>query len=159
MSDSGRLGDAITAITAALTAAPALAGVTIVTGTAVTAAADPEFLVVGHDGSLDADGALAGTTAAGDFLTEFVTAGNPAGQQETGNVNVTAVSQTGDATDLPARISRVQAMLAACDDATTDLHTSAMVFDGPGGGQVVTRQISGGAAAIITFQITYTAPW
>jgi hypothetical protein len=158
MTATGRLGDAMAALTTAFTAAPALAGVTI-TGNAVTGAADPDFLIVGHDGSLDSDGSLSGITGAGSFDTEFITTGNPPGQLETGNVNITAVSQTGDSADLPARISRVQAILAACDDASTDLSTGGIVFDGPGAGQVITRQTGAGCAAIATFTITYTAPW
>ena len=146
------------ALTTALTAASALTGVTI-TGDVATAAADLEFLVIGHDGSLDSDGSLSGITEAGSFDAEFITVGDPAGQMETGSVNVTAVSQTGDSSDLAARICRVQAMYAACDDAITDLSTSGIVFDGPGAGRVVTRQTAAGCAAISTFAIGYTAPW
>jgi hypothetical protein len=158
VSDTGRFGDALAALTTALTTAPALAGVTI-TGDVATAAADPDFLVIGHDGSLEADGSLSGITEAGSFDAEFITAGNPAGQQETGNIGLVAVSQTGDTTDLPARISRVETLYAACDDATTDLKSGAIVFDGPGAGRVVTRQTGAGCAAILAFVITYTSPW
>jgi hypothetical protein len=158
MTATGRLGDAMAALTTAFTAAPALAGVTI-TGNSVTGAADPDFLIVGHDGSLEPDGSLSGITAAGDFTTEFITTGNPPGQLETGNVNIVAVSQTGDTADLAARISRVQAILAACDDASIDLTVSGIVFDGPRAGRVVTRQTGAGCAAIATFTVGYTAPW
>jgi hypothetical protein len=158
VSDTGRFGDAMTALTTALTAAPALAGVTI-TGDAATAAADPDFLIIGHDGTLETDGSLSGITEAGNFTAEFITTGNPAGQQETGNIGVVAVSQTGDTTDLPARITRVEALYAACDDAVTDLKTGTIVFDGPGAGRIVTRQTGAGCAAILAFTISYSAPW
>jgi hypothetical protein len=146
------------ALTTALAAAPALAGVTI-TGDVATAAADPDFLIIGHDGTLDPDGSLSGITEAGAFDVEFITVGDPAGQLETGSVNITAVSQTGDTADLPARISRVQAIYAACDDAATDLTTGGIVFDGPGACRVITRQTGAGCAAVETFTIDYTAPW
>jgi len=155
---TGRLGDAMAALTTAYTNAAALTGVTI-SGNVATAAADPDFLVIGHDGSLDSGGALSPITEAGNFDAEFITTGSPAGQLETGNINVTAVSQTGDTADLPARISRVEALYAACDDASTDLAVSGIVFDGPGAGRVVTRQTDQGCAAICAFTVTYTAPW
>src|SRR5262249_7502702 len=146
------------ALYAAFTTSPALTGVTIVLGGIPSAAADPEFVVIGHDGTLDADGALSGITAAGSFNTDFIYTGDPAGQQETGVINVVAGSQTGDATDLPARISRPEVLLGACDDASTDLSVSGIVFDGTGPGRVVTRQ-GAGCAAITAFTVTYTAPW
>jgi hypothetical protein len=158
VSDTGRFGDALAALTTALTGAPALAGVTI-SGDVATAAADPDFLIIGHDGTLGPDGTLATVTEAGNFDAEFITAGNPAGQQETGNINITAVSQTGDTTDLGGRISRVETLYAACDDATTDLKTGGIVFDGPGSGRVVSRQTDAGCAAILAFTISYSSPW
>jgi hypothetical protein len=158
VSGTGRLGDAMAALTTALTAAPALAGVTI-TGDVATAAADPDFLVIGHDGTLDPDGSLSGITEAGNYDVEFITIGSPAGQLETGSVNITAVSQTGDTADATGRISRAQAIYAACDDAVTDLTSGGIVFDGAGACRVVIRQTGSGCAAVETFTIDYSAPW
>lgn len=152
-------GDAMTALTAAFTASAALAGVTVTLGDAPSAAGDPEFVIVGHDGSLNPDGSLAEITESGSFTTEFVYDGSPPGQQETGRVNVVAVAQTGDASDLPARIARTQALLAACDTACTDLRSGVIVFDSAGVGRLFTRQAPAGCAAILAFAVTYSGPW
>lgn len=156
---SALLGDAMTALTAAFQASAALAGVTITEGDAPSAAGDPEFIIVGHDGSLEADGSLAEITVSGTFSTEFVYDGSPPGQQETGQVNVVAVAQSGDATDLPARITRAQALLSACDTACTDLRSGVIVFDSAGTGRLLTRQAPAGCAAILAFAVTYSGPW
>ena len=153
------LGDAMAALTAAFQASAALTGVTITQGDAPSAAGDPEFVVVGHDGSLAADGSLAEFTVSGSFTTDFVTAGSPPGQLETGRVNVVAVAQSGDATALAGRITRAQELLAACDAACTDVTSGTIVFDSAGSGRLVTRQASAGCAAILAFVITYSGPW
>jgi hypothetical protein len=152
------LGAAMAALTAALQASPGLSGATV-TGNAPSAASDPDFVVVGHDGTMEADGSLAETTQAGTFASEFITSGNPPEQEETGTVNMVAVSQTGDTADLANRVTRAQQLLAAVDDATTDLRSGQIVFDGPGGGTLVTRQDARGCAAILAFTVTYSAPW
>lgn len=149
----------MTALTAAFQSAPGLAGVTITQGSAPSAAGDPDFVIVGHDGSLDDEGALSGSAAAGSFTTEFITEGSPAGQEETGTINVVAVSQTGDPTDLPGRVTRAQALVTACDGASTDLRSGGIVFDGLGTAQVITRQYPQGCAAMTVFTVTYTSPW
>ena len=46
-----RFDDAVTALVAAYTASAALAGVAIYDGDAVTARADQDFIIAGHDGS------------------------------------------------------------------------------------------------------------
>lgn len=153
------LGDAMAALTAAFQASAALTGVTITQGDAPSAAGDPEFVVVGHDGSLAADGSLAEFTVSGSFTTDFVTSGSPPGQLETGRVNVVAVAQSGDATALAGRITRAQELLAACDAACTDVTSGTIVFDSAGSGRLVTRQASAGCAAILAFVITYSGPW
>ena len=153
------LGDAMAALTAAFQASAALTGVTITQGDAPSAAGDPEFVVVGHDGSLAADGSLAEFTVSGSFTTDFVTSGSPPGQLETGRVNVVAVAQSGDATVLAGRITRAQELLAACDAACTDVTSGTIVFDSAGSGRLVTRQASAGCAAILAFVITYSGPW
>jgi hypothetical protein len=152
-----RLGDAIAALTAAFQASPALAGVLITTGISTTSQAAPEFIAVGHDGTLVA-GSLAEVTEAGMFVTAFIAQGSPPLQEETGTVNVIAVSQTGDTSDLAGRITDAQRLLGACDDACTDLKTSGIVFDSADSGRLITRQAQG-CAAIIAFTVGYTVPW
>ena len=153
------LGDAMAALTAAFQASAALTGVTITQGDAPSAAGDPEFVVVGHDGSLAADGSLAEFTVSGSFTTDFVTSGSPPGQLETGRVNVVAVAQSGDATALAGRITRAQELLAACDAACTDVTSGTIVFDSAGSGRLVTRQASAGCAASLAVVLTYSGPW
>ena len=153
------LGDAMAALTSLFQASVGLAGVTVTEGDAPSVAADSEFIVVGHDGSLAADGSLAEFTVSGTFTTNFVTEGHPPGQQEDGRVNVVAVAQSGDAGDLPGRITRAQALLSACDAACTDVTSGVIVFDSAGTGRLITRQASAGCAAILAFTVIYSGPW
>ena len=153
------LADAMAALASLFSASPALSGVTITEGDAPSAAGDPEFIVVGHDGSLAPDGSLAEFTVSASFSTQFITGGSPPAQLETGRVNVVAVAQSGDATALAGRITRAQELLAACDAACTDVTSGTIVFDSAGSGRLVTRQASAGCAAILAFVITYSGPW
>lgn len=101
-----RFSDAVTALLAAFAAAAPLTGVTVADGPSPTAAADPDFIIVGHDGSLDADGALSGITQAGSLTQAWLEF--RAVKEETGHVHCVAVSQTGDSTDLPGRRARAR---------------------------------------------------
>jgi hypothetical protein len=147
------------ALTTAFQAAAGLSGVTVTQGYTPTAAADPEFIIVGHDGSLEADGSLAEFATGGTFTSTFIEQGQPPLSQEDGTVNVVVVSQTGDQGAMAARITEAQRLLSACDDAITDLHSGDVVFDSVGTGRLLTRQTSQGCAAIIAFTITYSSPW
>ena len=69
------------------------------------------------------------------------------------------MSQTGDQGDLAGRMTRAQALLAACDDACTDLRTGDTVFDLAGNGRLLARQSAAGCAAIFSFDVTYSTNW
>jgi len=153
-----RFSDAVTALLAALTAAVPLAGVTIADGPNPTAAADPDFIIVGHDGSLDADGALSGITQAGSLTQAWLEF--RAVKDENGHIHCVAVSQTGDAADIPARRARAQALVAACEDAALAAGVvSGLQFEGTEDAAVAYRQLGQGLAVIIPFTIGYTTQW
>lgn len=159
---SPRLATAMAALTATFQASSALAGVTISQGGGAPAIADPDFIIVGHDGALLSDGSLAEITQAGTFTTQFIADGQPPMAEETGAIHVVAVSQTGDSTDLPARVTRAQALLSACADACADLRSGDITFDLAGNGSLMTRQprtAGQGCGAIFSFTITYSSPW
>jgi hypothetical protein len=153
-----RFSDAVTALLAALTAAVPLAGVTIADGPNPTAAADPDFIIVGHDGSLDADGALSGITQAGSLTQAWLEF--PRTKDETGHIHCVAVSQTGDTTDLPGRRARAPALGAACEDAALAAGVvSGLQFEGTEDAAPAYRQVGQGTAVIIMFTIGYSTQW
>lgn len=153
-----RFSDAVTALLAALTSAAPLAGVTIADGPSPTAAADSDFIIVGHDGSLDADGALSGITTAGSLTQAWLEF--RALKDETGHIHCVAVSQTGDATDLPARRARAQALVAACEDAALAAGVvGGLQFEGTEDAAIAYRQLGQGLAVMIPFTIGYTTQW
>ena len=153
-----RFSDAVTALLAALAASVPLAGVTIADGPNPTAAADPDFIIVGHDGSLDADGALSGITQAGTLTQAWLEF--RAVKDEAGHVNCVAVSQTGDSLDLAARRARAQALVAACEDAAMAAGiVSGLQFEGTEDAAIAYRQLGQGLAVIIPFTIGYTTQW
>jgi hypothetical protein len=153
------LGDAINALLAAFQGSTALSGVTISLDVP-SAINESQFVIVGHDGSLEPDGSLSPITEAGAFTTKFAYTGNPPGQQEDGTVNCVAVCQTGDATLLAAQITAVEAVLTACSAAASDLLTSGGIqFETVQGAHLWTRQAGAGCAAEIAFTITYSAPF
>jgi hypothetical protein len=156
-----RFSDAVTALIAAFAAAPALTGVTVDDGVRITGEPDDDFIVVGHDGSLEADGSLSHETGAGTWTQsplEFEDV-----RQESGAVNCVAISQTGDTGDLAGRRARVQVLVAACEDAATALQptaTGGIIFDGGDDqGAMRYRQVDRGAVAMITFTIGYSTQW
>ena len=152
-----RFSDAVTALLAAFTGAP-FTGVTISDGPSLTAAQATDFIIVGHDGSLDADGALSGITQAGSLTQSWMDF--PRTKDETGHVHCVAVSQTGDSADLPARRARAQALVAACEDAAMAAGvTGGLQFEGTEDAAVAYRQLGQGVAVIIPFTIGYTTQW
>ena len=153
-----RFSDAVTALLAALAASVPLAGVTIADGPNPTAAADPDFIIVGHDGSLDADGALSGITQAGSLTQAWLEF--RAVKDEAGHIHCVAVSQTGDSLDLAARRARAQALVAACEDAAMAAGiVSGLQFEGTEDAAIAYRQLGQGLAVIIPFTIGYTTQW
>lgn len=152
-----RLTDAITALLAAYQNAAALSGVPVYDGAAPTGAADVDFLIVGHDGTMNADGTLTDTALAGTYTQQW--ADTTTGQQETGSINCLAVSQTGDPADMPGRRARVKVLVAAAEDAAAGAVVSHLTFDGSSDGRYVYRQSAAGAAVLCAYRVSYSAPW
>jgi hypothetical protein len=153
-----RFSDAVTALLAAFAASSPLSGVTVSDGPSLTAAQAQDFIIVGHDGALDADGALSGITQAGSLTQGWLEF--QAVKDETGHVHCVAVSQTGDSTDLPARRARAQALVAACEDAAMAAGVvGGLQFEGTEDAAVAYRQLGQGVAVIVPFTIGYTTRW
>lgn len=151
-----RFTDAITALLAAYNAAAGLAGVPVYDGAQPSGAADTDFLIVGHDGTIAPDGTLAATATAGTFTQAW--ADTTTGRDENGSVNCVAVSQSGDPADTPARRARVKVLLAAAEDAAAAAAVSHLTFDGTTDGRLL--YLSGaGVAVICAYRVSYSAPW
>ena len=152
-----RFTDAITALLAAYTTAPSLAGVPVYDGPQPTFAADPDFIIVGHDATMAADGSLEATALAGIYLQEW--ADTTTGEQERGSVNCLIVSQTGDTTDMPGRRARVKVLLAAAEDAAAAAIVTHLTFDGTTDGRFIVKQGAAGVAVMCAYRVSYSAPW
>lgn len=152
-----RFTDAIAALLAAYAAAPGFAGVPVYDGPQPTAAADPDFAIVGHDASMTADGTLQATALAGTYLQDW--AATDIGKDERGSVNCLIVSQTGDPADTAGRRARVRTLLAAAEDAAAAAVVSHLTFDGTTDGRFITRQGTAGVAVICAYRVSYSAPW
>ena len=152
-----RFADAVSALLAAYTAAPALAGVPVYDGAQPSGAADPDFLVVGHDGTLAADGTLQPTAAAGSYTQAW--ADTTTGREEGGVIQCLAVSQTGEPGALAACRTQAAALLAAAEDAALAAQVTHLTFDGTAAGQWIYRQGPAGAAVMCAYRVTYSAPW
>jgi hypothetical protein len=151
-----RFSDAVTALLAAYSAAAPLAGVLIADGPNPTALAAGDFVIAGHDGTLDDRGALAAVTDAGSAAQEWMAF--PAQRDEAGTVNCVACSQTGDQNDLAGRRARAQAIVAACEDAAIAI-TGNIEFDGTLEARFLSRQDSEGCAVIVAFAVGYNCPF
>jgi hypothetical protein len=147
----------VTALLAAYQAAPALAGVPVYDGAQPSGAADPDFVIVGHDGTMGPDGTLEATALAGTYLQNW--ADTTTGRDETGSVNCLIVSQTGDATDLAGRRARVKVLLASAEDAAAAAVVTHLTFDGTTDGRIIYRQSAGGAVVMCAYRVSYSAPW
>lgn len=155
-----RFGDAVTALLAAYAAAPALAQVPVYDGIQPQAASDAASVIVGHDGTLEADGTLAPDVLAGNFAQQWDRMG---ARQETGFVNCALICQSG-ATELGALRAQAAALLKALEDAAdagggyagglTD-----MTFDATAGGRWIYRQSLGGAAVMVAYRVSYSTDW
>ena len=151
-----RFADAVTALLAAYQAAAGLSGIPVYDGAQPSGAADTDFVIVGHDGTIAADGTLAGTALAGTYAQQW--ADTTTGQDERGSVNCVAVSQSGDPADTPGRRARVKVLLAAAEDAAAAASVSHLTFDGTTDGRFV--YLSGaGIAVICAYRVSYSAPW
>jgi hypothetical protein len=152
-----RWADAVTALLAAYTATPALSGVPVYDGAQPTMSVDTEFLIVGHDGTTDANGAMQATALAGTYLQQW--ADSTTGMDENGMVQCLIVSQSGDTADMAGCRARVTALLAAAEDAALAARPSHLTFDGTSDGRWVYRQTSAGVAVMCAYRVSYSAPW
>ena len=152
-----RLTDAITALLAAYNAAAGLAGVPVYDGAAPSGAADTDFVIVGHDGTIAADGTLEATALAGTYAQQW--ADTTAGQDERGSVNCLVVSQAGDVGDVAGRRARVKVLLAAAEDAAAAAVVSHLTLDGTTDGRFIYRQSAGGVVVMCAYRVSYSAPW
>ena len=156
-----RFNDAVLALAAAYQAAPALEDVPVYDGVQATASADDDFIVVGHDGSLGADGTLAADALAGTFTQANLEFGT---RQETGYVNCLIVSQTGDAGDIPGRRQRASDLLSAAEDAAgangglQSGNAAGIMFDGTSDGRLINR-LSSGVAVLLAYRVSYSTEW
>lgn len=152
-----RFGDAVTALLAAYTTAPALNGVPVYDGAQPTGAADPDFLIVGHDATMAADGTLEATALAGTYTQDW--ADSTTGMEERGSINCLIVSQTGDTADIAGRRARVAVLLAAAENAALAAVVTHLTIDGTTDGRFLYRQSMGGAAVMCAYRVAYSAPW
>jgi hypothetical protein len=159
VSSTIRFSDAVAALLAACAAAAPLAGVPLADGPSPAAAQAPDFIIVGHDGTLDANGALSEVTQAGTLTQAWLEF--PAVRSEAGHIRCVAVSQTGDTADLHARRARAQALLAACEAAAISAGVVAggIQFEGTETAAIAYRQTGQGVAVLIPFTVGYSTGW
>lgn len=152
-----RFADAITALLAAYRNAAALSGVPVYDGAQPSSAADPDFVIVGHDASAAADGTLQATALAGNYLQDW--ADTTTGKDERGSVNCLIASQTGDTADMAGRRARVTTLLAACEDAALAAQPAHLTFDGTTDGRFIYSQGQAGVVVLCAYRVAYSAPW
>lgn len=152
-----RFADAVTALLAAYQSAPGLAGIPVYDGGVPASASDPDFLIVGHDATMGADGSLEATALAGTYLQEW--ADTTTGRDERGSVNCLIVAQTGDSGDTAGRRARATVLLAAAEDAAAAAVVTHLTFDGTTDGRFIYRQGQAGVAVLCAYRVSYSAPW
>lgn len=152
-----RFSDAVTALLAAYQAAAALSGVPVYDGAQPSGAADTDFIIVGHDGTIAPDGTLEATALAGTYAQQW--SDLTTGRDETGSVNCLIVSQTGDVSDVSGRRARVKVLLAAAEDAAATAVVSHLTFDGTTDGRFIYHPSAGGIAVLCAYRVSYSAPW
>jgi hypothetical protein len=155
-----RFSDAVTAMVAAYTAAPALSGIPVYDGIQPQTASDAACVIVGHDGSLGADGTLAADVLAGNFAQQWIEMGT---RQETGFVNCVLLCQSGD-TALGVLRAQAATLLEALEDAADANGGFAggltdMTFDATANGRWIYRQALGGAAVMVAYRVSYSTEW
>lgn len=155
-----RFNDAVTALVAAYKAAPALAQVPVYDGNQPQTASDPQCVIVGHDGTLEADGTLVPDVVAGNFTQQWIQMDV---RQETGTVNCVLICQSGD-TALTGLRTQAGTLLEALEDAADASGGYAggltdMTFDGTLNGRWINRQALGGAAVMVAYRVSYSTEW
>jgi len=152
-----RFADALAGLLAAYQGAPAFGG--IPAGCTVTPAAyaAADFVIVGHDATMDGDGVLQAAALAGTWTHDW--ADTTTGQEERGSINCLIACQSPDITDVPGRLARAQDLLAAAEDAADAAVVAHLTFDGTSDGRFITRQGAAGLAVICAYRVAYSAPW
>lgn len=156
-----RFSDAVAALIAAYTAAPALSGIPVYDGLVPQVKDDQQCVVVGHDGTLEADGTLVPDVLAGNFSQDWIETG---ARQETGFVNCVIVCQSGDAGALGTLRAQATGLLEAAEDASDANGGFAggltdMTFDGTANGRWIYRQSLAGAAVMVAYRVSYSTEW
>lgn len=156
-----RFDDAVTALLAAYQAAPALSKTPVYDGIQPQTASDMACVIVGHDGTFEADGTLAPDVLAGNFAQQWIEMGT---RQETGFINCVLICQSGDATALGALRAQASALLEALEDAADANGGKAagltdMTFDATANGRWIYRQALGGAAVMVAYRVSYSTEW
>jgi len=152
-----RFADALAALLAAYQAAPALTGIPVASAVTPTAYAAADFVIVGHDASMDSDGVLQAAALAGTYTQNL--AYFPNVTEERGSINCLIACQSPDVTDVAGRMARAQALAAACEDAADAAAAPDLTFDGTSDGRFITRQGANGLAVICAYRVAYSAPW
>ena len=159
-----RFADAVTALIAAYQAAPALSGVPVYDGLTPQTGSDPEFVIVGHDGSLEADGTFVPDALAGNYNQRQIQMDPVNPSEETGWVNCVLVCQSGDSADTAGRRARAAVLLAALEDAADagggyPAGVTGMTFDGTTDGRWIYRQSMAGVAVLVAYRVSYSTAW
>lgn len=155
-----RFSDAVTALLAAYTAAPALAQIPVYDGIVPQSFSDPMCVIVGHDGTIEADGTLVPDSLAGNWTQQWIASGT---RQETGYVNCVLVCQSG-ATTLGDLRAQADPLLDALEDAANANGGYAggltdTTFDGTANGRMIYRQSVAGAAVLVAYRVSYSTEW
>lgn len=155
-----RFSDAVTALIAAYSAAPALSGIPVYDGIVPQTFSDPVSVIVGHDGTIEADGTLVPDALAGNYTQQWIEMG---ARQETGFVNCVLTCQSG-ATTLATLRAQAAPLLGALEDAADASGGFAggltgMTFDGTANGRWIYRQSVAGAAVLVAYRVSYSTEW
>jgi hypothetical protein len=162
-----RFNDAVLALLGACRAAspfsaPGGGGVPVYDGLRPMTGSDPDFLIVGHDGTLEADGTLAPDALAGTYLQQNLEMTGV--RSEAGSVNCVLVCQSGDAADAAGRRQRAALLLSAAEDAAAasggyPAAAPGIMFDGTSDGRWVNRLSLGGVAVLVAYRVSYSTEW
>jgi hypothetical protein len=156
-----RFNDAALALLAAYRAA-SLSGAVVYDTAQPMTASDADFVIVGHDGSLEADGTLNPAPTGGTFTQADLEM--TAIAQETGFVNCLIVCQSGDSGDAAGRRQRASDLLGVLEDAAAvnggrPASAPGLMFDGTASGRWIPRQSTGGVAVLLAYQVSYSTEW
>lgn len=154
-----RFDDTVKALISLYEAAPAVS-VPVYDGPQVMTASDPAYVVVGHDGTLTADGSLSPNVQAGNFTQSDLEM--PGIRQETGFVACVLVCQTGDSADVPGQRARASGLLTAAEDAIAangGYTGTGIMFAGTSDGRWLYRQTASGIAVLLAYRVSYSTGW